>query len=116
MSGNEKFKDFADFLLHAQEGDVWETATCYRDHLGNKVYKEGYEWLADDVAESDEDMDDLEDFEDEDLDDDADSWLTDKLLEAGARTYVNREMERLGFQSKEDYLDNLISKSIKEEL
>lgn len=109
MAGNEKFKNFADFIINSQEGDIWETEICYRDHLGNKVYKEGYEWLANDVEDLD-DADDIEDIEEED-----DSWLTDELLAAGARIYSNREMERLGFQSREEYIDNLINKPIKEE-
>lgn len=111
MGDNEKFKNFGDFLLHSQEGDIWETEICYRDHLGNKVYKEGYEWLANDVEDLDDFDDDIDDIEE----DDDDSWLTDELLAAGARIYANREMKRQGFQSREEYIDNLINKPIKEE-
>lgn len=92
--GNEKFKNIADFILHAEEGDVWETETSYMDHLGNKVYKEGYEWLAADLYDEEDD----DDFE-----------LTDELLEAGAKLYVERDMKRQGITSKDEYLEHLFS-------
>ena len=111
MGDNEKFKNFGDFLLHSQEGDIWETEICYRDHLGNKVYKEGYEWLANDSDDLDEEIDDILDSVDafEDTDEDDGSWLTDEMLEAGCKGYVKREMERLGM-SKEEYVQYLEDK------
>lgn len=82
--GEEKRDAFLDFILNSKEGDTWEMHDKTIDHLGN-VVEDKYA--------------DNKGFE-----------LTDELLEAGCKLYMQRDMKRLSISSKEEYAQYLVDR------